>query len=95
MTLELVQETIRTNLNQEALDEFIEHRIELKKKMTPLAIKKATKMLCKHGYEHQQYMVDRAILSGWTGIWEVEPQVKQTSRQTTLQEDLTNTDWAH
>lgn len=93
MTLALVEQTT-IDLNQEALEEFIEHRKELKKPMTPLAIKKARNILIKHDHEHQQYMVDRAIMSGWTGLWEVERQKQQTTRQNTLQQDLEDTSWA-
>lgn len=93
MAIRLVEEqSIR--LNREALDEFIEHRKELKKPMTPLAIKKATNILMRHDLEHQQHMVDRAIMGGWTGIWEVERQQQQTTRQNTLQQDLEDTSWA-
>ena len=93
MELQLVSDN-QSDLNQEALDEFIEHRQEMKKPMTRLAIKKATNILKKHPHAHQQYMVDRAILSGWTGLWEVEPQKESTTRQNTLEQDLNDTSWA-
>ena len=83
-----------TGLNQEALDEFIEQRKELKKPMTKLAIKKAANLLMKHSFDHQQYMVDRAIVSGWTGLWDVEPQKKATTRATSIEDKLTDDGWA-
>ena len=92
MPLALVQMDI--SLNQEALDEFIEHRVELKKPMTPLAIKKAIKMLTKFPIDHQQHMVDAAILSGWRAIWPVDPPRQMSTKQTTLQQDLNDTSWA-
>ena len=88
---------IDIGVNEEALGEFIEHRKEMKKPMTPLAIKKATKMLLKHDWDHQQYMVDRAILSGWTGLWDVEPprQMVVSTRDTSIIDDINDTSWAH
>ena len=93
MVLELVQHGA-AGINQEALDEFIEHRVELKKPMTPLAIKKAEKILIRHTLDHQQYMVDTAILSGWRGLWEVEPRKQVSSKSTTIEHDLEDKTWA-
>jgi len=93
MALALVQQG--ANLNQIALDEFIEHRLEMKKPMTPLAIRKASNVLMKHPPAQQQLMVDTAIMSGWRGIYPVDPPKTQTSRQSTIEQDLTNTDWAN
>ena len=94
MALALVQQQ-DINLNMNALDEFIEHREELKKPMTPLAIKKASNVLIKYQPNHQQYMVDMAIMSGWRAIHPVEPPRQQTTRQNTIEDDLTDTSWAH
>ena len=92
MARALVQQDI--DINQTALDEFIEHRIELRKPMTPLAIKKACNILKQFPLDHQQYMVDSAILSGWRAIWPVDPPRQVSTKQTTLQQDLTDTSWA-
>jgi len=93
MALELVQQQ-DIDINQTALDEFIEHRKELKKPMTPLAIKKAANILIKFPPDHQQYMVDTAIISGWRGLFPVDPPRQMSTKQTTLQQDLTDTSWA-
>ena len=80
-------------LNQEALDEFIENREQLKKPMTELAIKKAKKFLLRYPEDHQQHLVDHAILSGWRGLYHVDiPQ--QDTRKRSLMQDLTDTSWA-
>ena len=94
MNLQLVSEQA-TDINQEALEEFQEHRIEIKKPMTPLAIKKAMKVLRPFSLEQQQYMVDQAILNGWRGLFPVDPPKQITSRTRTIQDDLTDTSWAN
>jgi len=94
MSLELVQHQ-NTRLNQIALDEFIENRRELKYPMTALAIKKATNILIKYPFDQQQRMVDSSILAGYRGIFPVEPEKTMTTRKTTLEQDLNNTDWAN
>ena len=94
MAIELVQQQ-DIDLNQTALDEFIQHRIELKKPMTPLAIKKAGNILRPFPYAHQQYMVDTAIVSGWRGLFPCDPPRQMTTKQTTLEQDINDTSWAH
>ena len=94
MTIQLVQTGSENNINYEALEEFKEHREEIKKPMTPLAIKKAIKTLAPFSYEQQQYMVDRAILSGWRGLFPVDPPKATSTKQTSLKDDLNDTSWA-
>ena len=74
MELSLVEpsQTI-IGLNQEALDEWIEYRVEKKKKLSPLALKKVTNKLMKFPEEQQQLMVDTAIENDWQGLHEVDP----------------------
>ena len=92
MKLEIVHQR-EIDLNQEALEEFIENREQLKKPMTPLAVTKARNFLRKYSLEHQQFIVDHAILSGWRGLYHVD-MPKVTSRQSSLRDDLTDTSWA-
>ena len=94
MELQLVSDNQQENINTEALEEFQEHRVEIKHPMTPLAVKKAIKVLMPFSFEQQQYMVDQAILNGWRGLFPVDPPKVCTSRNRTLQEDLTDTSWA-
>jgi hypothetical protein len=85
-----------TTINQEALEEWIEYRTEKKKPLSKLALKKTQNLLMKYGYEHQQHIVDTAMMNDWQGIHPVEmpkPMVTST-RSKTLQEDLTDTSWA-
>jgi hypothetical protein len=94
MSLQLVSNE-ETEINMEALEEFQEHRKEIKKPMTPLAIKKAMKVLRPFSLEQQQYMVDQAILNGWRGLFPVDPPKQSTSRQRSLEQDLNDTSWAN
>jgi len=91
--LQLVQQQ-EIGLNQQALDEWIEYRQDKKKPLSALALKKTTNLLLKFDEAHQQYMVDMAIMNDWQGLHTVEPEKKQTTRQNSLQQDLTDTSWA-
>ena len=93
MTLSLVQATI--GINQEYLDEWIAYREEdLKKPMTPRAIKMMTKKLLQWGEAEQERLICHAIEMNWRGIYWVEAPKQQSTRQSTIEQDLTNTDWA-
>jgi hypothetical protein len=97
MALELIisgQPT--TTINQEALDEWTEYRQDKRKPLSKLAMKKTQNLLLKYGQSHQQHIVDTAIMNDWQGLHPVPmPKLIITStRDTTLMEDLTNTDWA-
>jgi hypothetical protein len=97
MALELItsgQPT--TTINMEALAEWIEYRVEKKKPLSPLALKKTTNLLKKFGYAHAQHIVDTAIQNDWVGLHPVPmPKLILTStKDTTLQEDLNDTSWA-
>lgn len=95
MQLRIVQES-QSGLNQEALDEWLAYRAEdLKKPMTPRAIKMVKKKLMQWSLDEQMRMVESAIESNWRGIYYVEPPKQQSSRQTSLVDDLTDTSWAN
>ena len=95
MALQIVQQHVM-GLNQQALDEWIEYRREdSKKPMSQRAVDKVVKKLLQWPDTEQQRLVDEAIEHEWTGIHYVEPVKVQTTRQTTLHDDLTSTDWAH
>lgn len=95
MQLRIVPES-QSGLNQEALDEWLAYRAEdLKKPMTPRAIKMVKKKLMQWSLDEQMRMVESAIESNWRGIYYVEPPKQQSSRQTSLVDDLTDTSWAN
>lgn len=94
MALSLVQQTI--GINQEWLDEWIAYRAEdLKKPMTPRAIAMVTKKLLQWSEVEQERMICHAIEMNWRGIHWVEAPRQQTARQSTIEQDLHNTDWAN
>jgi hypothetical protein len=90
MELSLVQTT-----TTQWLEEWIAYRDEdLKKPMTPRAIKMVTKKLSQWDEATQERLVCHAIEMNWKGIYWVEPPKQQSSRQTTLEQDLTDTSWS-
>lgn len=56
-------------INKEAYLEFIQHRKELKKPVTPIAMKKQIAFLSQFNYETQAAIVDKSIMSGWQGLF--------------------------
>ena len=93
MALTLVQQTI--GINQEYLDEWIAYRAEdLKKPMTPRAISMLTRKLLQWSEAEQERLICHAIEHCWRGIYWVEAPKQQSTRQSTIEQDLTNTDWA-
>lgn len=96
MTLKLVQhQQIEIGINQQWLDEWIAYRGEDKKKpMTPRAIKMTTRWLLAYDEQEQERLISHAIMNNWEGLHYVEPPKQQTTRQSTLRDDLTDTSWA-
>ena len=90
-TFDLIQTDI--NLNQQALDEWIEYRKEIKKPLTKSAVAKVAKKLALYCYQTQQKMVDQSIENNWRGLFEVEFQeIKEPS---SFIEKHTDTSWAN
>ena len=56
-------------LNEKAWEEFVQHRKEIKKKLTLGAEKKNRRVLEGLPFDEQQEIVDQAIRSGWTGLF--------------------------
>ena len=93
MTLSLVQATI--GINQEYLDEWIAYREEdLKKPMTPRAIKMLTKKLLQYSELEQERLICNAIEMNWKGVYYTEPQKQCTSKSTSIESDLSDKSWA-
>ena len=94
--LQLVQDEIPMGLNTEALDEWIEYRKEKGKPLSTLALKKSKNFLLKHEHDHQQHLVDTAIMNDWRGLYFVEMPKKRENitRNRTVWDDLTDRDWA-
>ena len=90
MALELVQQQT-IGLNQEALTEWIEYREAKKKALSQLALNKTQTIMLGYSEAQQQIMVDAAISNDWTGLH--APPKQQTTRNTTLEQDLTDRSW--
>jgi len=71
MALQLVQQQSMT-LNQEAITEWIEYREFKKKALSQFALNKSIKFLNNYEHQHQQHIVDMAIMNDWTGLHQVE-----------------------
>jgi hypothetical protein len=56
-------------VNEAAWQEFVQHRKEIKKKLTAGAEKKNRRVLDGLPFDDQQEIVDQAIRSGWTGLF--------------------------
>ena len=95
VTLALVNEKTITGINQEALEEWIEHRKDIKSPMTKRAIALFTNKLVKYSESEQMRLVEEGIERGWKSIYWVEPPKQQTTRQSSIRDDLTDTSWAN
>ena len=93
MSLALVQQ-IQIGINQAALQEWIEYREYKKKPLSQFALAKSEKFLSKYDESQQQWLIDSAIMNDWQGLHHIDPPRQQSSKQTTLQQDLTDTSWA-
>jgi hypothetical protein len=67
-------------INEDLIQEFIEHRKELKRPMTPRAIKMFTAKL--YRLESQGYcpflLIERSVIGGWPSVYEHDSCKKST-----------------
>jgi len=56
-------------INENAWRDFVNHRKEINRKLTPGAEKKNRQVLAGLPFDDQQEIVDQAIRSGWTGLF--------------------------
>ena len=96
MALALVEQHQQTiiGINQAALDEWIEYREFKKKPLSSFALKKTQNLLLKYGEEQQAHIIDTAIQNDWQGLHHVDMPKRQTTKHTSLKDDLTDTSWA-
>ena len=81
-------------INQEAIEEWIEYRQFKRKPLSQFALDKSIKFLSQYSIDHQQLLVDHAIMNDWQGLHHVDPPKQTTTRSRSFQEDLTDTSWA-
>jgi len=53
----------------QAWEDFLAHRKDIRKPLTPLAAKKVVTLLSRHTPEQQREMVDTTIRNRWTGVF--------------------------
>ena len=63
-------------LNKEVWEEWIQHRKEIRKKMTPMTIKKQLKFLFIHKEDHVK-IINHSIKNGWSGLFELKKDFKR------------------
>ena len=95
MALALINNQMTIGINEEALQEWLDYRAEdLKKPMTPRAVKMVRKKLSQWSEAEQERLIENAIENNWRGIHYVDPPRQASTRHTSLVDDLTNTSWA-
>ena len=89
-------------LNDEAWQEWVEYRkLELRKKIGPIAQRKQTAFLCGFPPPTQQTIIDQSIMNSWQGLFPPKNQRNQvvphgtSTRQSNIMDELTDTSWAH
>lgn len=59
---------IPQGINRESWDEWVQHRKEIKKPLTPTAMEKQFKLLLDHPYD-QKEIIDQSIQNSWQGLF--------------------------
>ena len=96
MALALVDNQITIGINEAALEEWMAYREEdLKKPMTPRAVKMVRKKLLQWSELEQERLIEHAIEHNWRGIYWVDAPKQATTRQSDIYDDLTDTSWAN
>lgn len=64
---------------KKVIEEFIQHRKNIKKSLTELALKKILNQLNKWDYTDEQCIecLNNSIMNGWQGIFEIKKNIKQ------------------
>ena len=70
---------LNTEAFRKAWDEWKQHRTEIRKKLTPLAVKKSWKRLEEMGHDAAIEAIEYSIGNGWTGIFQPDGKGKRAS----------------
>ena len=88
-----------TAINQCAYDEWREYRQEIKKPLSRLTVEKQLAMLAQYPPHAQQQIIDQSICCGWIGLFPPKQRrymdAPQSTRSTSIADDLTDTSWLH
>ena len=75
-------------VNKEIWEEWISHRREIKKKLTPTSLKRQLLFLERNKEDHAQ-ILEQSIINGWTGLFLVKNKtVKQDTRRSAIENAL-------
>ena len=66
--------------------EWIQHRVELRKKLTPLATKKLLNKLASWGHDRAIAAIEFSITNGWIGVYESQGEPKKVDALDGLRE---------
>ena len=61
------------NVNFEAFDTFVAHRIEIREPLRQIGAERALKQLARFSHDEQQAMVSYSVVGGYTGLYEPKP----------------------
>ena len=75
-----VSVSVSDNINKEALEEFKQHRRDIKKPLSEMAIKKNLKVLEGCSHEDQQRIVDTTIANRWSGLFPLKDKKQSTGK---------------
>jgi len=73
-------DSVNSNINKEALEEFKQHRRDIKKPLSEMAIKKNIKVLEGCSHEEQQRIVDTTIANRWSGLFPLKDKKQSTGK---------------
>ena len=81
-------------LNNEAWTEWCEYRrLELRKRIGPMAERKQQKLLTNYPPPIQATIIDQSIMNSWQGLFPPKQQ-QQSTRKSNIYDELTDTSWA-
>lgn len=67
-------------INENSWNDFVQHRIEIKKPLTELAVKKSLDLLSQFKSSHSE-IIDNSIRNGWTGLFKPKGSFNQQPQQ--------------
>lgn len=79
--LKLIDEFTQNLDLKKSVYEFIQHRVNIKKPLTELALKKILNQLNKWDYTDEECIecLNNSIMNGWQGIFEIKKQARQNN----------------
>lgn len=72
--------TLDTPQFRQAWADWVQHRKEIKCKLTPLATQKQIRQLVDWGHDKAIAAIEQSIRNGWRGLFEPKMQAKQPQR---------------